>query len=277
VEQEVVRAGAGHWEGAQLNLVAVWTRRAMIIATEVLDVPLVGSPNQVGCPKKVLAFDFTWGLCSWFVPNQGRPKMAQDPQVRPSTGMNVAEFRQLLGPPPVLRAECAQSYDEIIGRLMECLAPRDFMEQMLIREFADCTWEMARYTRHKTLALERGFSEYLEFPGQDALAERLAEHNREPDNVRDGLIDEDEAIAVELDTAHALQRSLGYHERLDKLLITATARRNNVLEQIERYRDGLGHPLRQVSDQIIEAESNGVEGQPKQLGAPLVPSDAQQQ
>jgi hypothetical protein len=144
---------------------------------------------------------------------------------------------------------------------------------MLIRELADCTWEMARYTRHKTLAMERGFWEHLEFPGQDALAERLAEHNQEPDNVL-GLIDEDEAIAVELDTAHALHTSLEYHERLDKLLITATARRNNVLEQIERYRDGLGHPLRQVSDKIIEAESNGVEAQPKQIAASLVPSDA---
>jgi hypothetical protein len=60
------------------------------------------------------------------------------------------------------------------------------------------------------------------------------------------------------------------------LLVTAVARRNNVLDQIERYRDRLGHRLRQVSDTIIEAESFAAEAQPKQLVASLVPSEAQQ-
>jgi hypothetical protein len=142
---------------------------------------------------------------------------------------------------------------------------------------ADCTWEMARYTRHKTLAMERGFREHLRFPGQDALAKKLAEQDREPHGVRDGSLDEADAMAVELDHARALEATLGYHERVDKLLVTATARRNNVLDQIERYRDRLGLRLRQVSDTIIEAESFAAEAQPEQVAAPLVPSDAQQQ
>jgi hypothetical protein len=45
-----------------------------------------------------------------------------------------------------------------------------------------------------------------------------------------------------------------YIERFDKLLARATARRNNVLDQIERYRAKLGQRLRLVSDNIIEAE-----------------------
>src|ERR1700730_8158502 len=155
--------------------------------------------------------------------------MAGKPQETLPTGVGPAEFRQLLGAPPVLSTENARSYDEIMGRLMDCLAPRDFMEQMLIKELADCTWEMARYTRHKTLSMERGFRQHLKFPGQDALAERLAEQNREAHGGHDGLVDEAQAIAVELDHARALEATLGYHERVDKLLVTTTARRNTVL------------------------------------------------
>jgi hypothetical protein len=37
---------------------------------------------------------------------------------------NLAELRQLFGPPPVLRSESTQSYDEIMTRLIEGFAPR---------------------------------------------------------------------------------------------------------------------------------------------------------
>jgi hypothetical protein len=223
---------------------------------------------------------------------RGEPKVPHEPCATPSAGLDPAELRQLLGAPPVLSTENARSYHEIMGRLLECLAPRDFLEQMLIKELTDCTWEMARYTRHKTLSMERGFREHLKFPRQDALAkrladerladegladERLAARHGEPANAGDGSVGCADAIAVELDHARALEVTLGYHERVDKLLITATARRNNVLDQIERYRDGLGCHLRRVTDNIIDAESNAVEAQPRQVVASLVPSEAQQQ
>jgi hypothetical protein len=38
------------------------------------------------------------------------------------------------------------------------------------------------------------------------------------------------------------------------LLNAATARRDDVLEQLDRYRDGLGRYLRAVSDEIIDGE-----------------------
>src|SRR5216684_1525879 len=140
------------------------------------------------------------------------------------TAIDVDQLRQLLRAAPVLRTENAKAYDEVLGRLTQCMAPRDFMEQTLIKELADCIWEIARYTRYKTLTIER----HLKFPGQDALAERLAE--------QDGEADEAEVIAVELDHVLALQITQDFHDRVDKFLIAATSRRNNALEQIERYR-----------------------------------------
>jgi hypothetical protein len=111
--------------------------------------------------------------------------------------------------------------------------------------------------------MERGFRE-----------QRLAGRDREPD--KEGLVDQADAIAIELDHVRALEATLGCHERIDKLLMIAAARRNNALEQIERYRNAVVYRLRVASDKIIEAQFNAAGAQPSQLAAPLVPSEAQQ-
>ena len=54
------------------------------------------------------------------------------------------KLRELLGPPPLLRSEKHKFYNEVLARLTQCLQPRDWMEQNLVQNLADCTWEMAR-------------------------------------------------------------------------------------------------------------------------------------
>ena len=71
------------------------------------------------------------------------------------TSADVAEFLQLFGPPPVLSSESIEAYELIMARLLECYAPQDFMEQLLVKEIADSTWEVTRNMRHKTLVMER--------------------------------------------------------------------------------------------------------------------------
>jgi hypothetical protein len=190
-----------------------------------------------------------------------------------SAKSNLAALRQLFGPPPVLSSESDQSYDEIMSRFMQDFALRDFMEQTLVKELTDCTWEIARYTRHKALLMDRRFRRRLDFQaqrhkdaaqGEDALANGRAKQHRppatEPEDVLDGLVEEVDAIlikpAAELNHLLALEVGLAHYEHLDRLLVTATARRDNVIDQIERYRHKLDQRLRLVSDQIIEGECN---------------------
>ncbi len=206
----------------------------------------------------------------------------------------LAKLREICGPPPVLSSENMTAYDEMLARLMKCKAPQDLFEEILIKEVVDNTWEMARYTRHKNLLVERRFRDRLAFQAErkkaaaqkkEAFAKRLAagkpEPPTEPDEVLEGLVEEVDAIlqqsATELDHARALEVGIVYLERLDKLLMTATARRNNALEQLERYRDGLGYRLRSISDDIIEGKCNGVEAVPAQLEPPVVPPPEQSQ
>jgi len=211
----------------------------------------------------------------------------------------LAELQQLFGPPPVLSSESTQSYDEIMTRLMEGFAPRNFIQQIYIKELADCTREMVRYTRYKTLTMEARFQQRLEFQAQrhraaaqskDTFAKGPAGQAREaattPDDLLDGLVKEiDDMLlkpAAEIAHVRALEVVLVKLERVNKLLNAARARRNNILEQIEAYKAVREQRLRRISDKIIATESAAVAAQPKQVAEqqvaePLVPPGEQQQ
>jgi hypothetical protein len=203
--------------------------------------------------------------------------------------LNSAELKELLGPPPVLSSENPKAYDEICARLMECLEPRDFMEQLLIKQLIDDTWDVMRYGRHKSLAIERKARQFREFQAKraKALAEmRPAESQPYPanelgrmheleDKIENTANDVDAILdkpMAELDHARALEKSVVYQLQLDQLLNTAIARRDDALEQLERYRRGSGKRLRKGSDEIIDAEFNDVAQESKDLAPPLVPS-----
>jgi hypothetical protein len=133
---------------------------------------------------------------------------------------------------------------------------------MYKRQVVDSTWEIVRYTRHKTLAIDRKFRARLEFQAKrereraklkEAKASELGEKNREPatldrmielEDTFDCSVEDVDAIlqkaAHEHDHARALEGSIDYYERVDKLLAGATARRDSDLEQLEQYREDLG-------------------------------------
>ena len=61
-------------------------------------------------------------------------------------------------------------------------------------------------------------------------------------------------VPEEQDHAKALLTGIEQFEQLDRLQSVAIGRRNNVLAQLELYRQGLGQRARRVSDEIIDAE-----------------------
>ena len=154
------------------------------------------------------------------------------------------ELRELVGPPPVLGSEDDRGYYAIVDRLTQSLAPRDFVEQLLVKEVADCFWEVRRYTRQKTLTMERGFRQHLRFPAHEAIeAQRAQEAGEAParDEAEQGQpVEMPDAVDIELDHARALEWVMDTHERLNKLLITTVGRRNELLGELERHRIGLG-------------------------------------
>jgi hypothetical protein len=201
-------------------------------------------------------------------------KMPRKPQKK-SSSPGSTELGDLFGPPPVLSSENIKAYVEMLTQLMECFGPIDFMEQMLIRQYADCTWEMLRYSRHRTLAIERKFRQHLEFQAKraNALAQKVGQTPglpaQRPSNkfarmfeleeiVENVVVDVDKLLARspdEIDHARALEAAIAYYARLDDLLSATIARRNDVLEQFERYRHGTSRRPRVTSDRTIEGET----------------------
>jgi hypothetical protein len=206
--------------------------------------------------------------------------MSQELQKK-TAATDLTSLARLFGPAPVLSAEDPNAYEEIMHRLMEHFRPQDFMEQMLIDDLATANWEMRRMKRHKNMAIERKSRQHREVEAkrlkESALnkaklaAAKKGEPPVDPADVLDGLVKEVDAIlnrpTDELEHARALEESRQYYEWLNKRYMEAMATRNEVLAQFERYREGLGHLLRRVSDEIVDVEFTDAELQLKQVTA----------
>jgi hypothetical protein len=171
----------------------------------------------------------------------------------------VAELKGLFGSPPVLRTEDANAYEEVMARFLENFGPLDFLEKIFIKDLANATWDITRYTRQKTLAMEHKFQQRLERQAKQTVGQA-----RSAPRVGDAIL---KRAPSELDHAWALEMAIDYVEQLDNLLNAAVRRRNDALEQFERYRVGLGAQLRRVSDAIILHESSEPEA-PADHGSP---------
>jgi hypothetical protein len=195
----------------------------------------------------------------------------------------LAQLRDLFGAPPVLSSENPKAYEEMLRRFIECFEPQDFFETVLMKDVTDGTWEGARCSRHKVLLLDRRYGDRREAEAKRRkesaqnkaeLARRIAaskgEPPTEPVEALDHLVAECDAIlvepATELEHNRLLEVNLVHFEKLDKVQIIALAKRDKALDQLERYREGLGRRLRTVSDDFIaEHAGNGVA--PPQIGA----------
>jgi hypothetical protein len=195
----------------------------------------------------------------------------------------LAQLRDLFGPPPVLSSENLKAYEEMLRRFIECFQPQDFFETVLMKDVTDGTWEGARCSRHKVLLLDRRYRDRREAEAKRRkesaqnkaeLARRIAASKGEPPiepvEALDHLVAECDAIlvepATELEHNRLLEVNLVHFEKLDKVQIIALAKRDKALDQLERYREGLGRRLRTVSDDFIaEHAGNGVA--PPQIAA----------
>jgi hypothetical protein len=225
-----------------------------------------------------------------------------------SVAKDLAELKKLFAP-PVLTSEDLKTYYAIMARLLECFKPRDFVEQMLVKDLTDAIWEIDRYSHHKAMLIEREHERHLEIQAKRRqeerkrkadIAERVAERAKAAEQAGDSkeaepgeqagaptsqferwveleaviegsISDVDDILtapADELDHAKALQSGIDYFERLDRLMRVQVARRNDVLEQIEFYRQGLGRHLRQISDDIIDGEFSETKHEAPSLAGP---------
>jgi hypothetical protein len=187
--------------------------------------------------------------------------------VPPAATSDVTEpgMLDLLGKPPLLKAEDANLYDALFSRIVAAGRPRDAFEWMLLKDYADLAWEIFRLRRAKA-----GFVNSTEKGALVLVLEKLA---LDPQPAR--LFHKDpatKAAILEQLAAHGLDESVITAEAvvacrrelasLDALIRSAETRRNLMLREIDYHRGGLATRLRDAPD-VIDAESEEVPRIPK--------------
>jgi hypothetical protein len=66
-------------------------------------------------------------------------------------------------------------------------------------------------------------------------------------------------LTIEEATAKTLEKKIDVFEKIDRMLASAEARRNNALREIDRHRDALGGGVRRSIEEIEDADFRDVE------------------
>jgi hypothetical protein len=217
---------------------------------------------------------------------------------RRDPGINAIELTQLLGGAPVLSTESVEGFEMVFDQLIAALKPQDMLERILIWEFAVPSWEINRYTRHRSLSFDRSFKQSLDFQAQriksqnarkqdlrDRLSGQLAQTpadiaqltqlERKLENSATEIAEILKRTPSELDHCHALEKSIAFHKDVEFLIASISKRRNEALQMLDLYRAGLGKRVNEAMNDVLDAEYKLVEEHPQQVKSPsLVPRSA---
>jgi hypothetical protein len=204
------------------------------------------------------------------------PDLSETPPQLPHRGLPPVPF----GPAPLIEGEDAAAYDEFLMRITCAVRPVDIFEEIWVRDIVDLVWEALRLRRFKASQVTAGarsamaqlLAPRLGWPQAEGLARSWAA--REPGAL--ASVNEHLAVAgsgVEALAAQGLCIRLDNVERIDRMIMTAEARRNATLREIDRHRETLGRRLRQA---VAKAEAQDatfeiVEAEPAGTGEGIAP------
>src|SRR4051812_18735822 len=166
-------------------------------------------------------------------------------QVDPTSPVIPPEVRALLGAPPVILGEDPAAYERLLAEVSVAARPADAIDWLLAEDVVNLVWEAQRLRRLKAGLLNLGrrdtlsdlLDQVLDFGDARALAGRCLAGD--PAAVREAAallgeagLDDDTVIA------RALARGLDGIVTLDRMLVSANGRRDAVLRELERRRDG---------------------------------------
>ena len=177
-----------------------------------------------------------------------------------------------LGSPPVIEGEDIVAYYQFRDRIAAAVKPKDFFEEIWVRDIADLSWEVLRLRRLKarylTSQVAAQIGVYLKTACGASQTQKLLPEWEAGDPVVSARVDEllgtTGSPTVESITAHVFVARSEQVERIDRMTANAEARRNAALREIERRRSSLAQTLRRASYDVVNAEF--VDVAPNQIG-----------
>jgi hypothetical protein len=200
-------------------------------------------------------------------------KMTPSKSVPQSSGADLVDRVIGIAPSPLLPGEAEADYVGVAARIISVAQPRDAIAEFLTRDVIELTWDILRLRRMKAGLLRaaagkgvrRVLSTILDVDDTYDQARKADHFAQEWASGRAGARREftgmlkKAGLTMDDVMAEAFAKEIDSFERFDRMLASAEARRNNALREIDRHRSALGAAVRQVVDEVEDAEFRNVE------------------
>jgi hypothetical protein len=196
-------------------------------------------------------------------------KIASSSVAQPA-GVDVVQRIVDIAPAPLLPSEVEADYLGVAARIVAVAQPKDAIEEFLTRDVVDLTWEILRLRRSKGGLLRAaaskgvhrilstiGYGHGLDIGSPDDFAADWARGDSSTRTEFEKLLKKANLSMNEV-MAEAFAEVIDPFERIDRLVASAEARRNNALREIERHREALGAAMRRAVDDAQDVEFQNV-------------------
>lgn len=182
----------------------------------------------------------------------------------------------IFGPPPILMGEDERVYDDLLEKVSSDIKPKGIIEQILIKDVVDLTYELFRLRGLKAAwlsdiipdCLEEFLEPHIRRSAKNEesdtpslagkLARKWAEGNRAAHARVEKLVASRKLVMASV-YAYALTDRFDDIERIDRMIITVEGRRNAVFREIDRHRIALSRALSDNIHEIEDAEFETIE------------------
>ncbi len=197
---------------------------------------------------------------------------------------SLEDVRELLGPAWIIEGEDPRRYEQLLARVADAVGPADFIDWLLIKDVAAHTWEIQRSRQHRETVIRMGRLKALQQILDQATGEEeflcIGRNGKNEELAIDWLNGDPEAAKRVAETlqasgfsltdvaAHAITVMAVELERIDLQVERRESRRDSLLRQIERRREGWEKRVQRASEEVIEVEFSEIAtGDPKPAGA----------
>lgn len=188
-----------------------------------------------------------------------------------SAGADIVQRIVGIAPAPLLPGDAEADYLGVAGRIVAVAQPKDAIEEFLTRDVVDLTWEILRLRRLKGGLLRAaaskgvrrilstiGYGQGLDMRRSDEFATEWASGNASTRTEFLKILKKADLTMNEV-MAEAFAEVIDPFERIDRLIASAEARRNNALRETDRHREALGAAMRRAVDVVQDAEFQDAE------------------
>jgi hypothetical protein len=161
---------------------------------------------------------------------------------------------------PLIAGEDPKAYESLRARVKRAISPKDMIEEIWLQDIVNLVWESLRLRRLKTAlfrarahsGVENVLKPLSEMTSRThALVKGLAQRKPEAvEKVNKSL--SGAGLTMDAVTAETLFENLEAFERIEAMIASLDARRNNILREIERHREALATARRRAAETEVE-------------------------